>query len=262
MKHLRIVGLLLISALLLALILPAAPSPLLAQEDASNDDVSNDDVSNNDVDDGDGPQRTLSVSGTGTASGQPDVAVVTLGVETEAEEAAAALSQNNEQMQALIDALTEAGIAEENIRTQVVRLQPRYQQPEPQAQGTPELAGYRAINLVEVRVEELDALGEILDAAVQAGGNRIENIRFEISDPASLVDQAREAAWNDALNKAEQLAELAGVELGPVMTISETGQAPRPVVERAVGGQAEAAVPIQPGTQDVEIAIHVTWSLQ
>jgi len=252
MKNLRIVGLL-ISALLLVLVLPAAPSQLLAQEDASNNDVG---------DDVDEPQRTLSVSGTGTASGQPDVAVVTLGVETEAEEAAAALSQNNEQMQALIDALTGAGIAEENIQTQVVRLQPRYEQPEPQAQGTPELVGYRAINLVQIRIEEIGSLGEILDAAVQAGGNRIENISFEISDSADLEDQAREAAWNNALHKAEQLAGLAGAELGPVMTISETGQLPRPIVEQAVGGQAEAAVPIQPGTQDVQIDIHVTWTLQ
>lgn len=246
MKNLRIVGLL-ISALLLALVLPAAPSRLLAQEEMDDDSE---------------PQRTLSVSGTGTASGQPDVAVVTLGVETEAEEASAALSQNNEQMQALIEALQEAGIAEEKIETQVVRLQPRYEQGESRDEGTPELVGYRAINLVEVRVEELGALGEILDAAIQAGGNRIENIRFEISDPSDLVDQAREAAWNEALHKAEQLAELAGAELGPVMTLSETSRVPRPVVEQAVGGRAEAEVPIQAGTQDVEIDIHVTWSLQ
>lgn len=248
MRNLRIVALLLISGLILALLVPAGSPQLLAQEDAT-DDV-------------DEPRRTLSVSGSGTASGRPDAAVVTLGVETEAEEAAAALSLNNEQMQALIDALTGVGIAEENIQTQVVRLQPRYQQPEPQAQGTLELVGYRAINLVEVRVEELDSLGEILDAAVQAGGNRVENIRFEITDSADLEDQAREAAWNNALHKAEQLAELAGAELGPVLTIGETGQPPRPIVEQAVGGQAEAAVPIQPGTQDVQIDIHVTWTLQ
>lgn len=248
MKNLRIVTLLLISGLILALLVPAGSSQLLAQENG-DDDV-------------DEPQRTLSVSGSGTASGRPDTAMVTLGVETEAEEAAPALSLNNEQMQALIDALTEAGIAEENVQTQVVRLQPRYQQSEPQAQGTPELVGYRAVNLVEVRVEELDSLGEILDAAVQAGGNRVENIRFEITDSAELEEQAREAAWNDALGKAEQLAELAGAELGPVLTISETGQPPRPIVEQAVGGQAEAAVPIQPGTQDVQIDVHVVWTLQ
>lgn len=248
MKHLRIVALLLIGGLLMALLLPAAPAQLLAQEVMD--------------DDGDEPQRTLSVSGTGQVSAQPDVAVASLGVQTEAEEAAAALTQNNQQMQALLDALQAAGIAEEDIQTQVVRLQPQYEQPEPQTQGTPQLVGYRATNLLEVRVEEISSLGEILDAAVQAGGNRIENIRFEVSDPSELLDQAREAAWNDALHKAEQLAELAGSELGPVMTISETGSPPRPVVEQAVGAQAEARVPIQPGTQTVEISIHVSWTLQ
>ena len=268
MKNLRILALVLIAGLIVALVLPAAPARLLAQEDVSNDDVSNDDVSNDDasnddVDDGvDLRPRTLNVSGTGQASGQPDVAVVRLGVETEAEEAAAALSQNNEQMQALIDALQTAGIAEEKIQTQVVQLQPRYEQPDPQGQGTPQLAGYRATNLVEVRVEDLSSLGELLDTAVQAGGNRIENIRFEFGDPADLQDQAREAAWNDARHKAEQLAELAGAELGEVMTITETSRTPRPAVEPALGVQAEAHVPIQPGTQTMEIDIQVTWILE
>ena len=248
MKHLRIVALVLLSTLLLALVVTAAPSPLLAQE--SVDDGANQ------------PQRTLSVSGSGTVSGRPDVAVVTLGVQTDAEEAAAALSQNSDQMQALVDALTGAGIAEKNIQTQVVRLQPQYRQTDSQTGGTSELIGYRATNLVQVRVEALDSLGQILDAAVQAGGNTIENISFEISDSTDLVSQAREAAWNDALGKAQQLAELAGAELGPVMTISETSRTPSPVIERAVAAQAAAPVPIQAGTQDVEVDISVTWSLQ
>ena len=248
MKHLRIVALVLLSTLLLALVVTAAPSPLLAQE--SVDDGANQ------------PQRTLSVSGSGTVSGRPDVAVVTLGVQTDAEEAAAALSQNSDQMQALVDALTGAGIAEKNIQTQVVRLQPQYQQSDSGSGSTSELVGYRATNLVEVRVEELDTLGQILDAAVQAGGNTIENISFEISDSTDLVTQAREAAWNDALAKAQQLADLAGAELGPVMTISETSRAPSPIIERAVAAQAAAPVPIQAGTQDVEVDISVTWTLQ
>jgi uncharacterized protein YggE len=124
------------------------------------------------------------------------------------------------------------------------------------------LAGYTATNLVGVRVRALDALGGILDAAVQAGGNRIEGIRFEASDPAAPLDQAREAAWNDAQHKAEQLARLAGVELGEVLTISESGRGPQPIVEQFVAAEAPAAVPIEPGSQTIEVDLQVIWNVR
>lgn len=205
-------------------------------------------------------QRTISVSGNGQVSAQPDVAVVTLGVETEAEEAAAALTENSQQMQALVDGLKNAGVTAEDIQTQVVRLNPRYAQ-DTGADGQPELVGYTATNIVEVHVQNLDAVGEILDASVQAGGNRIQGIRFEVSEPAQYLDQARETAWNDALHKAEHLASLANVELGGVLSINESGQGPQPIVQRPVAMEAAAAVPIEPGSQTIEVDLQVTWYL-
>jgi uncharacterized protein YggE len=206
------------------------------------------------------PQRTINVSGSGQVSAPPDIAVVTLGVQTEAEEAAAALEANNEQMQSLGDVLGEADIPGEDIQTQVVRLSPRYEV-SPTDNGQQELVGYTATNVVEVRVRDIDAVGGILDAAVQAGGNRIDSIRFEISDPAEYLDQAREVAWNDAQNKAEQLAGLADSELGAVLTISESGRVPQPFVERAVMADTAAAVPIEPGSQTIGVDLQVTWLL-
>ena len=207
-------------------------------------------------------RRTVSVSGTGQASATPDLAVVSLGVQTQAEEASEALSQNNEQMQAVIDALQEAGVAPADIQTQVIRLSPRYEQPTPQAgaqQGPPELVGFMATNIVEVTVREIDGLGDLLDTAIQAGGNQIQGIRFEVEDPAELFDLAREAAWADAMHKAEQLAELSDSTLGAVLTINESSRTPGPVIERAVG--AGVAAPIEPGTQLIEINLQVTWLL-
>lgn len=209
---------------------------------------------------GDSSQRTINVSGNGQASAQPDVAVVTLGVQTEAEEATAALEENNDRMQALVDVLEDADIAPEDIQTRVVRLFPRYEET-PSVDGQRELTGYTASNVVEVRVRDIDAVGEILDAAVQAGGNRIEGIRFEISDPAAYLDQAREAAWNDAQHKAEQLASLAGTELGEVLTIIESGRGPQPFVEQAAIADTAAAVPIETGSQTIEVDLQVTWLL-
>lgn len=202
--------------------------------------------------------RTISVSGAGQAEARPDVAVIRLGVETQAEEANTALTQNNQQMQNLMAALQEDGLAAEDIQTQTVQLRPRYQEPEPGSQ--PELAGYTATNIVEVRVRNLAELGPLLDRAVQAGGNRVEGIRFEVSDPGQLLEQAREAAWNDAQAKADQLVELAGTELDEVWSIREFSNAPRPVRSEMMQ-ESIAAAPIEPGTQTIEVRLEVTWLL-
>jgi uncharacterized protein YggE len=209
-------------------------------------------------------QRTVSVSGTGQVSATPDTAVVTVGVETQAPEASQAMSENNQKMSAVVSALEDAGVAAKDIQTQVIQLQPEYKQPSPGATTpvTPTLVGYIATNLVQVRTQELDTLGELLDAAVQAGANRVQSISFEVSDSAALLDQAREAAWMDAQHKASQLAELAGAELGEVITITESSQPPVPIVERAVSPAGAGGVPIEPGTQTTQVNIQVTWQLK
>jgi hypothetical protein len=206
--------------------------------------------------------RSIQVRGIGEVSAQPDVATVRLGVQTEAENAEDALSQNNESMQSLITALENADIPTDDIQTQSVQLRPRYEEPGPNG-GTREVSGYVASNIVEVRVEELDALGSILDTAVQAGGNRIEGIQFEVSNTAELQDQAREAAWEDALHKAEQLASLAGAELSAPLHVTVSSDRPRPVVREEVAMErAAAAVPVRPGTQTLEVQVSVEWEIQ
>ena len=209
-------------------------------------------------------QRTISVTGTGEVEVQPDQALVTIGVQTQAPEAATAIAQNNQRMQQVIDALEQAGVAAEDIQTRVLELQPQFTSPspnEPGPQGPPQIAGYTAINTVDVRVRDLQNLGDLIDAAVQAGANQIQNIRFVVSQPQQVADQARQAAWDDALHKAEQLASLAGTQLGQVQTIQETS-APSPVFQEVLGrGGGVAAVPIQPGTQTVQVTLQVTWLL-
>jgi uncharacterized protein YggE len=244
-KNIRL-GTILVSLVLAAILLvPSLSSSRAFQEEPKDDSF----------------RRTLHVSGNGQVSARPDVAVVALGVQTEAEEAAAALSENSEKMQNLMDVLQEADVADEDIQTRMVRLQPRYED-KPDAEGQHQLVGYIASNVVEVRLRNLETVGEILDAAVQAGGNRIDSVRFEISDPGTYLDQAREAAWNDAQHKAEQLATLAGAELGEVLTINESGHRPQPVVERPMAVEAAAAVPIESGSQTIEVDLQVTWLLR
>jgi uncharacterized protein YggE len=250
MKRWSILTVSLVVLLGVAMLLQAAAPQIAAQED--------------DVDD-DSVQRTIHVSGTGQVNAEPDVGLITVGVETQAEEASAALSQNSQQMQAIIDALLEADIPQENIQTRVVQLSPRYDTGSSQAgqpSGPPEIIGYTATNLAEVRVTNLDNLGQVLDSAAQAGANRISNIQFEVSDPADLMDQAREAAWADALHKAEQLTSLADEDLGAVLQVQESSQTPGPIISRGPVIEQAASVPVEAGTQTITVNLDVTWLLQ
>lgn len=203
--------------------------------------------------------RTIEVSGRGQVEAEPDQATVRLGVQTEADEAGAALEENNERMTAVISATLEAGIEEDDIQTEGFRLNPVYDN-SPNTQR--ELAGYRASNIVRVTVRDLTMLGSLLDAVVEAGSNTIEGIQFEVSNEAELAAAAREAAMQDAQQKAEQLTELAGAELGPVRTILETGGArplTAPVAEEA---SLAADVPIATGTQTIQASVQVIWEIR
>lgn len=205
--------------------------------------------------------RTISVSGSGTVGADPDRVVVRLGVETVAETADAALSENSEQMEAVIDALTEAGVPEATIQTEIVQLEPRYESPEREP-GQPtqrELVGYLAANVVRVSSEGVGGIGELLDAATQAGANRVEGINFEVTNPEEVLGEARQLAWEDAQQKAEQLVSLSDAELGDVLSISESTRGPQPVRLRAE--EMEAAVPIQSGTEEIRVDVQVVWAI-
>lgn len=212
---------------------------------------------------GDGEEQ-IRVSGSGSVGAAPDQVVVRLGVETMADTASAALSENSQQMERVINALQDAGVPEENIQTQTVQLRPQYTRPEPEP-GEPreqqrELVGYIASNVVEAVSDDLGTVGDLLDAAVEAGANQVEGIRFEVTQQTDLLTQAREAAWEDAEQKAQQLADLAGGELGDVISINESTTVPRPV--RLEVEEARAAVPIQPGQEEIRVDLQVTWALE
>ncbi len=209
-------------------------------------------------------QNYISVNGTGSAGAPPDVAVLTLGVETEADTAAAALAENNRRTRALLDALRGQGVEDKRLQTQSIQLHARYEQDRPRdgSLGKRRLVGYQATNVVSARLTEIDTVGQALDAAVKAGGNRIDSIRFEISDPTEVLATAREAAWEDAHGKARQLAELAGATLGAVLAIESYEHTPGPVREMAMARSLADAVPVQGGTQVMTVNVQVRWALQ
>lgn len=209
--------------------------------------------------------RTIEVTGNGQTTVEPDQAMVALGVETDAANASQALAQNNQQMQSLLNALQQAGVSKADIQTQLVQLQPKRQPPvTPQQstgqEGQPEITGYTATNVVQVRVRSLDQLGALIDAAVGAGANQVQGIDFVVSNPSQATDQAVQAAWQDARRQAEQLATLAGGELGLVLQVRQTSASPLPRGGVAFAAEA-AAVPIAPGSQEVQASVDVTWEL-
>lgn len=113
-----------------------------------------------------------------------------------------------------------------------------------------------------MRIEQIDEVGTILDQAVTAGGNRIQNIGFESSDRTALLEQARAAAWDDALAKAQQYAALADATLGEVLNINTFEQPSGPGPQAAFARDTGGSVPVQAGTQSITIEVQVTWCLE
>ena len=214
------------------------------------------------------PRRTMTLTGNGAVTAAPDIAIVTLGVVTQARSARDALSKNTSAMQALMETLTSAGIAGKDLQTSNFSVQPRYVYPKRQSSGEqkpPRIVGYTVSNELTGIIRDLDKLGEILDAAVSTGSNQIQGLRFSIDKPGPLRDQARKLAVNRAVAKAKLFASAAGVTLGRIMTISESGgsRPPVPVARaRAFASEAAAApVPVARGEQEVSAQVTITWEL-
>jgi uncharacterized protein YggE len=208
-------------------------------------------------------QNEVTVVGTGEVRGAPDILNADIGVEVIAPDVSGAVSQANERVQAIIDAVTAAGVAREDVRTTEVTLQPDYDYPG-SGGGSRAVSGYRATNTVRITIRELGNASQILDDAVRAGGNaaRLGNVAFAIEDDSQLLADARTRAFDDAKARAQQYADLAGVSLGEVITINETSSGTQPPVpSRASASDELSSVPLEPGTQTVTFDVTVTWGL-
>ena len=209
---------------------------------------------------GEEPAPSITVIGSGAASGPSDTAEVNAGVVTQAATASQAMSQNSAAMEQVLKALTALGIADRDIHTTNVSIVPMRA---PQQTGRPQpspVVGYEVTNQVRVRVRNLAALGRLLDTLVSQGANALGGIGFSIADPAPLLEQARTKAIADARQKAQVYAAAAGVKLGRVIFIRDTAPGlPRPMAARMM---SSAAVPIAPGEQELEVSVSVTYALE
>jgi uncharacterized protein YggE len=202
------------------------------------------------------------VVGVGTASGTPDVAHVNVGIDTESSAVQQAVNDNKTKMAALLDALKGLGIQDKDIQTTNYSV---YTQRAPGPNGAPDSGPltYHVTNQVDVTVRDVSQLGDILDKAVAAGANNIYGVNFSVSDTSKLQADARAKAFADAKARAASLAQLAGVQLGDVVSISEVIGNSGPIyAANAAVGMGGGGAPIQPGELQVNMSVQVTFAIQ
>jgi uncharacterized protein YggE len=198
----------------------------------------------------------ITVVGTGTASAVPDVSDWSFGVQSDAASAADALNAASASSRKIVAALHDAGIDRKDIRTEQVSVYPRM------TSDGRAVEGYSASASVSAVVRDLGRSGEVVDAAVQAGANQVYGPSLRLSDQRSHYRAAVDAAYDDAKARAEAIAAKAGVTLGAAVAIVEGGGygGPVPLGVRAAA-EADLAVPVEPGTQDVTATLSVTFTI-
>src|SRR3990172_4050975 len=207
-------------------------------------------------------QRTVSVTGTGTARLTPDIVVITLGVQTEDEQVAKAVQDNNAMASGVIEAVKAAGVAPADIQTSdfSVSSQSKF---DPLGNPTGEVS-YFVSNTLTFTLRDIPKLGDLLQAALENGANTVQNVSYSVADPSEALDKARLEAIQDAHDQASQLANATGAQLGPVFNLNE--YSPVPVQQYAAPsfgkGGGGGVVPTSPGTLEYQVQLYIVYSLR
>lgn len=203
----------------------------------------------------------LTVEAKGEVQRAPDIATVSAGVVTRAASANAALTENRQRMTRVVEALRQAGIDRADIQTRQLMLNPQYRYRENE---TPTIEAYEARNEVSITVRELDDVGPVLDALVAVGANQFNGPSFELEEPASALDEARQQAMRTARQRAELYAQAAGLSVRRIVSISEsTAYMPPPMPVRTMAVQEAAAdTPVEPGRLSMSADLTVVFELE
>ncbi len=210
--------------------------------------------------------RTMNVSGNGTVYLTPDIATIYIGVHTDDVDLANAVSKNNTQTQALVDALKKAGVAGKDIQTSnfSVYTSANGGIDKMTGQVIPNGTNYSVDNTVYVTIRDLTKLGSLLNTAVGAGANSINSITFDVADKSAAMVQARQKAMTNAGNLAAELAKTAGLKLGEIQNVTYSDNSPMPYYGMGGGGASapNVSVPIQPGQIQISVTVSVTYVIQ
>ncbi|MDP8915719.1 MAG: SIMPL domain-containing protein [Pseudomonadota bacterium] len=209
---------------------------------------------------------TLTLSSFGEARTAPDQATINMGVTTQAPTAAEALAQNRTRMSAVIAAIRAQGVAERDIQTSGLNINPQYTYPgrDGGERGPPRVTGYQVTNQVTVLVRDLARLGPAVDAVVRSGANQINGISFGLQNVDARSDEARRQAVQNVQRKAELYAQATGLRLVRLVNLTESGgyTPPRPMDFGGRVAMAEAAsTPVQPGEVQVRVDVTAVYEL-
>ncbi|WP_170319596.1 SIMPL domain-containing protein [Polyangium spumosum] len=220
--------------------------------------------------------RHITVVGQGEAKGSPDIARTSLGVEASAATVEEAMNQTSARMKAIMGALKKLGIEDKDLQTANFSIQverPYVEPPMPMPAAAPSPAAppapavkYRVSNTVEVTIRDVSKASQVLQAAVDAGANNVWSVSFGIDETKPLEAAAREKAVADAKARAEALAKLAGLELGPVISVSEViGRGPigpMPMFASAEAKWGGGGPPLAPGEVTYSTSIEVVFGIK
>ena len=201
--------------------------------------------------------RKVTVVGSGEVQGTPDTGTINASIVFQAADAVTAINQTNERMAQVLDAVKGQGVKPEDVSTVQVEVSPQYG-------DNSNVIAYQATNSIAVTVRDINAAGPTVAAIATTGANaaRINSVNFSIDDDSQLVKDARAKAFEDAESRAKQYAQLSGLALGQVVSISETGaDTPPPVPMPRYGAMEATAPPLQPGQQTVGFSVTVVWEL-
>ncbi|MFA7585523.1 MAG: SIMPL domain-containing protein [Novosphingobium sp.] len=211
----------------------------------------------------------LSLTAEGRTSRKPDLAVFNAGVASTGKTAGEALAANSADMNRVIAALKRAGIAERDIQTSQMSLNPVYadmsnqRNVDPLEQQTPRIIGYQVNNTVTVRQRELEQFGKVIDTLVSAGANQVNGPSFEMNQPDAALDEARTEAVRKARQRANLYASAAGLKVVRILSISEGGgyMPPSPVMYARAAMDSAGAPPISAGEVSLNTSVTVQFEL-
>lgn len=203
---------------------------------------------------------TIVVSGTGRVAVEPDVADLRLGVSVARPTVADARAEAARIMTSILAAVAAAGVAERDVRTTTLSVQPRYDYRD---NKPPTLTGYDLSNVVEVTIRDLTRIGDVVDGTLGAGATSMDSLSFRLADPRPPEREARMAAMEEARSRADVLAEAAGLRITGVDHVVEgaawEAPIPRHKAERMMLAAADTGTPVQAGSQEVAISVTVTF---
>ena len=207
----------------------------------------------------------LRVRGSAEVRVAPDLAVVRLGIAEEEPTARGAQNAVNNVAGAILEAVRGVGIAERNVQTVRLVLSPVYSPRGPGDREEPRIVGYRASNTVSVRVENLELVGQVIDAALDVGANQMEGVSFGLQDDQTVRQQALRQAIAEARGKANAMADALGVELEAIMAVTEDNVFVRqPVMEAAsiMALQGGAPTSVSPGEVSVSASVSIEYRIE